>query len=213
MHKELEYIELNFTEEDLDYVEEIIKKINSSSKEIVEFFELNEFGQKVVGRFWNSLDEFRKYYLEITKQQECQDYICGFRHAINGIEYIEILSLEEYRKTKSHENGTIEDLCYLVLHEFTHACHRKYVKEKCYLWLLEGCATTISHQFEKFPKTFRATLEQMKSGGASYNYYHAMFYYVFKTYGRKYILDLMKDFELLEKETPRLYEETNQNLK
>ena len=213
MNKKLEYIELNFTEDDGAYKTEIIKKIDLISKEIVEFFEINDFGAKVVARFWNSLEAFRKYYLEITKQEICPDYVCGFCHTMEKIEYIEILSLKEFRKTKNHENKTVEDLCYLVLHEFTHACHRKYGREKSYFWLSEGCATTISHQYEKMPKILRATLEQMKHGGVGYDNYHSMFYYVYKTYGREYILDLMKDFEFLAKETPRLYEETKQNLK
>ncbi len=213
MQKSLEYVELNFTEEDLEYSQTIINKVQEISKEIVEFFEIKDFGSKVVARFWNSLEDFRTYLKEVSQKEECPDYVCGFCNYVNEIEYIEILSLKEYRKTKSHENGTIEDLCYLVLHEFAHACQRKYKKTKCYTWLSEGCATTISHQFEKYPKVMNATLEQMQYGRTNYNNYHTMFYYVYKKYGRDYILNLMANFALQEKETPRLYKELKQTYK
>lgn len=93
------------------------------------------------------------------------------------------------------------------MHEFTHSCHIK-INKLFYVWLTEGLATTITHQMENEDRIFNLTLEQAINGGHDYRNYHTMFCYVYETYGRDYILNLIKDNELLERATPQLYEET-----
>ena len=40
-----------------------------------------------------------------------------------------------------------------------------------------------------------------------------MFYYVYETYGRNYILELINNFELQKQDTERLYNETIEYIK
>ena len=94
-----------------------------------------------------------------------------------------------------------------------HACHQKYTNNaKLPAWLSEGLATTISHQYDNKELSFDASLEQMLNGGTDYKNYHTMFSYALKKYGRKYILDLLKNKKKLEKETLKLYEEVRANI-
>ena len=78
------------------------------------------------------------------------------------------------------------------------------------LWLTEGLATFLAHQYDDKELEFNATLEEIKVGKTSYTNYYIMFNYVLNTYGKDYILKLIKDEELLQNETNRLYEETKE---
>jgi hypothetical protein len=216
MKKELDYMIINYGKKDLSYIEELINFIDEKSQEIVNFFDLTEFGSKVEVTIHDDINKFRDYVKKIQNKDSIPNWLCGLSHSVvNGkytdSRYIEILSLEEYKKTSCHENDTLEDLKYLILHEFTHACHQKYNhNQSVYLWLSEGAATTISHQFDNQHLMFNTSLEQMKSGPSNYNNFHTMFYYVYNVYGREYILSLFKNNELLKIETPRLYQETKE---
>ena len=64
-----------------------------------------------------------KKYNEVYKRIP-ENWVCGF--AYNN-KYIETLSLSEYRKTKSHENVNIDNLCRLILHEFIHSVILKLI--------------------------------------------------------------------------------------
>lgn len=145
--------------------------------------------------------------LEIQKNvsvDEIPKWLCGVAHE----NFVYTLCLEECVKTKGHEEHNLDDLKYLIVHEFTHCCHNKFKNGSTYIWLAEGLSTTISHQYDKCDDIFNFTLEQTKNGGPDYRNYHTMFSYVYETYGREYILELINNFSLLEEDTPKLYEET-----
>lgn len=205
--KELKYMVINYSDKDLSYIDDLCDQANHECEKIVSFFGLNSFGAKVNVKIWSSLEDFREFYKSLAKNLEedleVPKWICGFA---NG-NIVNILSLEEYIKTEQHENGTLKDLMYLVMHEFTHSCHHKFNKPS-YFWLGEGLATTISEQYKDAERIFDFTLEQAMYGGRDYRNCHTMFCYVYETYGRDYILELIENPELSEAVTPILYEET-----
>lgn len=201
--KELKYIKIEYNDEDISYIEELCDYVNQSCENIIMFFQLKNFREKINVRLWNNITSFRKHYKQV-QTVEPKMWVCGF---VNN-SYVEILSLNEYRKAKTHENATLNDLKYLIMHEFVHSCHRKLTSEPTYYWLGEGIAVYLSHQQDECKKKFDMTLEQVKNGGPNYVNYYTMFDYVYKTYGKNYILDLIMNFELLKRDTPRLYEET-----
>lgn len=215
MIKELEYMIIEFTEKDLDYFDSFIKRLEEVSNEIVAFFDMNEFGEKINIKIYDSLDEFRDYcfsrkFLDSTGNVPL--WLCGLTCDFN----IVTLTLDEYRKTKGHYNATLEDLEMLILHEFTHACENKKrkVSKKHYLWLSEGLASSLSHQMDKVEPMLNATLDQMIDGEhVDYKNYYAMFKYVLDNYGRDYILSLVDNYDLLISDTPRLYEEAREYYK
>ncbi|MBE6153853.1 MAG: hypothetical protein E7166_06495 [Firmicutes bacterium] len=213
MRKELKYMNIEYTDKDKLYIEELVDYIEKVSQEIVNFFGIEDFGNKVEVKLWEDLSKYRTSQFKIylcgaEKIDELPKWCCGFAYSDNNISYVETLCLEEYRKTLGHQNGTLDDLKHLILHEFTHAVHLK-INDKDYQWLSEGLATTISHQYDNYELTFDATLEQIQGEDYThYTNYHTMFYYVYETYGREYILQLVNNYELQKQETERLYNET-----
>lgn len=119
--------------------------------------------------------------------------------------------MEQYRKTMNHENATIIDLEKLIIHEFTHVAHSRLHDNRIMMWLTEGLATFLAHQYDDKDLKFNATLEEVKNGKTSYTNYYIMFNYVVNSYGRDYILKLIINEKLLKSETNQLYEETKEN--
>lgn len=150
MIKELKYMTIQYTNNDLDYINLLIDKLNKISEEIINFFNIKQFGNKIYVVLNDSLDTFQKKYIQAGYYLEADGVVpkwsCGFAKG----SIVETLCLKEYKKTKSHENDTVDDLLYLILHEFTHSCHNKVNKNTVlkYAWLSKGLATTISHQYD-----------------------------------------------------------------
>ena len=206
--KELKYIRLEYSGKDLEYIDELAGQIDLRSEEIVAFFGFENFGRKVGVRLSDSLKAFREtvklFGMQTDKRGRIPPWVCGIAH--DG--EIVTLCLKEFRKTKGHRKETVEGLIRLVLHEFVHACHRKAAGEiACCVWLSEGMATALSRQNGGREVRLAASLEEMKAGYGNYDSCCAMFEYVRRKYGRAYILELIRDNEKANNETPRLYAE------
>jgi len=209
MEKCNEYIVLEYTEHDNSYIDDLLSYINNYSKDVVNFFGNINFQEKIKIKLFDNLYEFRNSCMKFLGKKDIPDWICGLTFKIHNYN-IYTLSLEEYKKTEGHDKHTLIDLKQLIIHEFVHACHRKYTNDlKLMVWLSEGLATTLSHQYDGIQSSFDATLEQMINGGTQYKNYYLMFSYVLNKYGKGYILKLLNDKEYLINETPRLYEEVN----
>ena len=151
-------------------------------------------------KLFSDINEFRNFYTSLYKEIP-KGWFCGF--ALDNSVYT--LSLSEYKKCYSHENATILDLIRLVLHEFTHAVHSKRNDNLECKWLREGVATYLSGQYED-ANEIKCTYDELLNC-CSYANYKAMFEYVLNTYGKEYILKLIDDEELLNKDSKRLFEE------
>lgn len=197
----LKYMDIEYTDNDLEYIDYISNEIENKSKEIVDFFEINDFDKKVKIVLFDSVDKFRNFYKE-TFKREPKDYVCGFSKG----DSVYTLSLNEYKKCLSHEESTIEDLIKLILHEFTHSVHSKRNSNMPCMWLNEGAATYLSNQYED-KKEIRCSLDDFINKKCFYSDYKLMFEYVLNTYGKEYILKLIDDKELLDKDSKRLFEE------
>ncbi len=202
MIKHLKYMDIEYTDSDLEYIDFISKIIDENSEKIVNFFELDNYDEKTYVKLFSSLEEFKKYYKEVHGK-EPRDWVCGF--AINKNVYT--LTLNEYRKTRTHENHNVNALIKLILHEFTHSVHMRRHSNITFRWISEGAATYLSGQYEDSNK-INCTYEEIINYCA-YSNYRFMFDYVLKKYGKEYILKLIDDEQLLEQETKRLFEETS----
>jgi len=207
--KKSKYFELEYTEKDEGYIDELFEYIEREAIEIVKFFGLENFGEKVSAKLFDNLESFRNICGEIWKDRKVPMWLCGFAFHKKGKNYIYSLCLEEYKKTEEHSNCTLENLKRLVTHEFVHACHSKYTNIKLPIWLGEGLATYLSHQYDDQKLSFNASLEEVINGGVGFKNYYTMFSYVLNNYGKNYILSLLKDEEYLKDETVKLYLEVS----
>lgn len=206
----LDYMIVESTDKDKDYIDGFASKLNSISKEIIDFFEISKLSRKMPIMLYDSLEEFRKIYKDFGYNLDDDGntplWVCGFSHKGD----VHVLCLDEYKKTFGHEDATSDNLLYLILHEFVHSCHGEFANiNKCYKWISEGVATTISHQRDNDDMIFDSDLDGMMYGLSNYQNYHTMFKHVLDTYGKDYVLKLIKDSSFMESETPKLYEEVN----
>ncbi len=210
MIKENKYMVINYTNKDLEYIDYLCTQLEINSFRIVNFFNLHNFGEKIIININDDLNFFRNKIKKIRKK-ECEEWLCGLSY--NKI-FIETLCLEEYRKTKSHNKVDINDMLLLILHEFVHSCCNKINDKMKVAWLSEGLATTLSGQYDNIDnKFFDATKDEMINGTSKYYNYYLMFKYVIDNYGKDYILCLISNIEILNKETPKLYEEAKKYYK
>lgn len=211
MYKETKYIKINYTDKDNDYIEDIINYISIEEDKILDFFNIKSIKNKVIVNIYNNIDLFRNNCKTITKR-ESPLWLSGLSYYKDNIYHIDTLTLEEYKKTKSHENATIDDLKKLIIHEFTHSIEYIY-SNSTYLnkWLSEGCATYLSNQYnEKDLKLSVSYDDILNNKNIDYKNYYTMFYYCLNTYNKDYILKLFKDINLSEKESLKIYNETKE---
>ena len=202
MQKKTKYMNIEYSDKDSMYINELISGLGNISQEIVDFFDIQEIKVNVI--LFDSVEKFRKKFREIFCYQ-CNDWTCGFVSKQNG-NIIYTLSLEEYRKTKYHELHNIDDLIYLILHEFVHSCHNQYSKNHLYVWLAEGLATYLSHQYDKYQVSeLNCKLDNLINGGVSYGNYYIMFKYTYEKYGIDYIKKMIKNEQFMIEQTPFLY--------
>ena len=146
MFRELNYIIINYSNKDMEYIDYICKVLEDKVQEIIDFFDLKDLGKKPFVTLFDSLELFRSECAKDNgvKVSTVPKWLCALKTK-NGNIYT--LCLEEYKKAKNHENKNIDDLIYSILHEFVHACHSKVKMDdrRTYSWLAEGLATTISH--------------------------------------------------------------------
>ncbi len=203
MIKELKYINLEYNECDKNYIDELIDYINLNSEEITNFFSIDSFNPKVEIKLYDNIDKFNEWYYYFNKK-EAPLWFCGFSFKMDGVYHINVLSLEKYKKTQGHEKHNLNDLKYLIMHEFVHSCVLKINNSSLPAWLNEGIAIKLSHQYDNKEYKFNASLNEIINGCNNYINYYTMFSYALDKYGKDYILDLILNNKAFD-ETEKLY--------
>lgn len=216
MIKELKYIALEYTNKDIEYIEELTNYLEKETERVVEFFNIKNFENKVKIKLYDNIDTFREDVNKIIKRN-VPDWMCGLSfNKEDNIEYIYTLSLEELRKADGHKNANLIYLEQVILHEFTHSCNSIVSKKLEVIWFVEGLATYVSGQINNKEILFTndMTLDKMidMNQGINYINYYSLFKYTYETYGYNYIMKLLKDNNLLKEVTPKLLEEAKQSI-
>ncbi len=210
MNIELEYINVEYTEKDLHYINILTKKVDIDTREIASFFSIKNLNPKINLKIFNDISQFRyecsKTYPMLDSNGNLPESVCTYLIDNN----IYVLTYDEFLKIKDHHNYTLDDLLRLILQEFVYYCFRNKKCRQTYPWLEEGLALTLSHQYDDSSINFTATYDEIIYGGATAQSYYAMFKYVLDFYGNDYIKLLISDFDLLETDTPKLYEEAKE---
>lgn len=204
---ELKYLKIEYNKNLEVLVKEIQRDLEEETIRIISFFEIDD-NFKVRLKIFDSLFDFKKEYLINNSNyrtiEEIPSWVCGF--ALNKVIYV--LSLEEFKKIDGNENLQKEDLINLIIHEFVHLCEDYCYSQDKYLWISEGMATYLANQYKDDDNIdFDANLNELLEDNATYYNNYLLFKYAYESYGKGYILKLLKDKDLLEEETIKLYQE------
>lgn len=134
-------------DENLSYIPEVIDFLESKSDDIMSFFELDSLKRKRKIVIYSDIEQYKKH---IEKNHEYKDYMCADTNDGN----INILSLEEAHKTKTHANMTVDDMKSTIVHEFVHICQQDCEQERyerSIAWFWEALATNLGNP-EKFSR-------------------------------------------------------------
>ncbi len=185
-------------------IETVSHEIDEACIPVLNFFGISGVDKKTKAKLWGSLDDFRNLYRVVFKRDP-GGWVCGFVY--NGS--LQTLTLDEHRKTNSHENDTLSDLLKVIVHEFAHNVHSKYTNiKKLPKWVSEGIACCLANQYEnREPNSFKATLEQLKYGGCSYVDNKLMMKHVLLNNNREYVWNILTSPEFSFSETEKIYNE------
>ena len=102
-------------DKDIDYIADLIKKLEQEVDRILNFFELKNLKKKKKIKIWTS----RKAY-----QTHLEKYVPKYYEWMNADTFdgnINLLSIEEYRKTREHSDITLEEFLENIIHECVHS--------------------------------------------------------------------------------------------
>ena len=153
--------------------------------------------------FYDALGNEIEFVVKAKFNFDDQEWIVA-RTYYNDME-IDILTLEERRKCKGHNNDNIDTLLKCLIHEFVHICHLNY-SANTLKWYGETLAVILSKQYNNCELHIDCTLDELLNKNINYINYYTIGKYLFDTYDRKYILELLRDKKLLEEQTPIIYE-------
>lgn len=207
--------ELEYTNEDKEYIDNVIQTLNEKSKEIIKFFELKNLRRKVKIKFWDDVEEYRDFFNESMKKinKTIPDWEVG--RAVNNMEEcrIDILSLAEARKCRGHTNDSIENLIQIIVHEFVHICNFEYNNHMPSMsWFTEALATNLAGQ-NNCGKLTCTLQEIMAETPTNYGNYYLLGKYLLENYDKSQVLELAKNKDLLEKSTEDIYNNALKNMK
>ena len=178
-------------DDELSYINDAIDYLEMNMKNIMNFFEINSFSNKINIIVWNNLEAYKKH---IEKFFEYHDYMRADTNDGN----INLLSIEEAHKTHTHADMTIDELKSTILHEFVHICQQQVQLEKNnndIVWFWEALATNLGNP-EKFSKTrIKASNEEINNFNSLQNNYPIAFTignYMLENYAHEEILEYIK---------------------
>ena len=214
LFKEFAIFKIEYTKDDLDYIDDLINNLKNNYKDIIKFFNNTKFKDKIEIKLWNSVEEYHSYFNSLYKEKGYNNTVPLWETARSFTDKhpkIFLISYKESLKCKGHQKDTLNTFIQTLVHEFVHACHFNYNNHTDSLtWFSEALATNLSHQdrYEKFPLRIDSSLDDIMNGKVSYTNYYIMGKYLLDNYDKEYILKLAKDRELLIKDSPKIYKET-----
>ena len=127
----------------LDYLDDLEKKLLEESSRILNFFELKGLKKQKKIKIWTDREKYQKYLEQYVPKY--YEWMCADTHDGN----INILSIEECKKTKAHEDMTLEEVLRIITHEFVHSCQQEINSDAEYVeWFWEALATNLANPFD-----------------------------------------------------------------
>lgn len=198
MHYGNKYYDIYYTTSDEDYIEEVINTLNTSLGEYLTFFNLDKLDQKVSIKFYDDIEEFKKYYESVRNQPHKSGHV-----GITRNNEIHMLSLTERLKERPQDNFDI--FLMGVKHELVHICHIAYKGNNKGSWLAEGLATYLGSP--RYEETLEGcTIEDLQTR-SKYKYCYTLTKYLIEHYSHEKVLEYAYDDNLLSRDTGKLLDE------
>lgn len=216
MKKEFDNFTIEYTSDDLTYIDDLIQQFLVSENKIMNFFNLNALDRKVQIKIWNDMKEYETYIKGEMKRIfgisiEMHDWEVGRTITTKEESQIHFLSYKERLKRKGHSEDTLDSVIKVSIHEFVHTCHAQYKQYQSTLtWFNEALATVLAGQYSDQKLVLDCTLEELLNGKVNYVRYCTLGKYMFATYKKDDILKLANNNELLKQMTPTILEEAKE---
>ena len=194
----------------IPYINEVLEYLNEQIPAILEFFKLEKLSVKKEIIIWTDINEYKKHIEQFT---DYKDWMCADTFDGN----INMLSIEECHKTKSHEFTDVKHFKTTIAHEFVHICHQEVQKAKEGFndsWYWEALATNLGNPEQFDLLTINTTSDELINNFNDIKYAYGIAYtigkYMLSTYDHDTILNYVRNPQTLIHDTPRLIEETKQ---
>ena len=116
MQKELKYLEVNYSEKDLAYIDTLVKKLGIRCSKVVDWFDMKKFGPKTIVTLFPDIKSFHQALLDRNPNTKVYDWTSGYTCKNNGNFIVDTLSLEGLHET-SHKDATYDDYENMLVHE------------------------------------------------------------------------------------------------
>lgn len=203
---ENEFFIIHYTESDIEYIEEAIKRLNSKYIEYMEFFGVGKLPEKVKFVIYDDLGVFREKM--ISSYGHVNETTVG--HAKGNL--VEILTLNERKKIEIHKNSTEETIIMTFAHELLHIFHTFYKGNNKSSWFAEGLAINLgSPRYEL--GLIDCIVEDLINKKGKSRHYYAMVKYMLENMPHEKILEYAKNDDLVIKDTEEIYNLANEWIK
>lgn len=199
--------EIFYSNKDEKYIELLTQNLKNNYLSIMNFFNIKKFERKIIIKLWDNINDYRMFFNEKMKKHKIKvkEWEVG-RSTNNPRENrIDLLCLEERKKCRGHQDDNINHMIKVCIHEFVHTCHFTYNNyTESMTWFSEALATSLSNQYGDL-NFIDCKLNDILNGTATYFNYYSMGNYLLNNYSKEYILELAKNKDLLEKNTPTIF--------
>ncbi len=192
-------------DEGINYIDDLVSILEQKGTGIMDFFELREIKNKKKIKIWGNVSDYKRYLENYVSKY--YDWMIADTYDGN----INMLAIEECRKTKSHSDITMEEFSRNIVHEFVHFCQQQINPDSENVeWFWEALATNLGNPFDhvtsiQYDKS--ALMYNFDSLSFNYEIAYTIGRYLLKNYSHKQILEYVKSPLKLKSDTDNIINE------
>jgi hypothetical protein len=182
---------IDYNKNDLEYLDDIVKTIDSKLNEYFNFFEIKGFKNKKLIKIYGSISSYKKH---IDKYTNYHEWIIGDTFDNN----INMLTLKEAQKIKEHSGIDLEEFLDDICHELVHACQQEVnSNSEDVEWFWEALSTNLGNPRQSCLCDIDCSNDDLINRYNEVNNHYDISYtigkYMLKNYKHSEILEFVKD--------------------
>lgn len=192
-------------DKDLDYIKDLEEKLQQESSRILNFFNLTELKDAKKIKIWTDREKYQKYL---------EQYVPKYYEWMNADTHdgnINMLSIEECRKTKVHQDMNLEEMLRVITHEFVHACQQEINPDSENVeWFWEALATNLGNPFDcvaSMQCEEDELIHNLKAVPFSYEICFTIGKFMLESYSHEQIMDYVKNPDKLRIDAKTIFKE------